>query len=447
VIRPRSKERIARTAVLVAGDFLIAWGGLYVIVELRRNVSLMFTKSLLPESKFVLDPVNVILFGFSLLAALVLSGFYHDRVTPRTRPSILVALLIQVALVAIGSTAFARPLPRTVLFTVPLVELLALPLWRWLLQVIAPIRGRETILLGAPHDIEEALAGLTVMGDRRIRVVDRVSPSIDTLADPALREKLREVGEVICVSPDADARVRLELLRIRGPRGYLMLASNTDALLASSMLGWIGDQPLVEVAVGCGYGVSAAVKRIIDVVIALLLTIVAAPVLIFTAIAIWIDDRGPVFIRQRRVGLGGEEFWMWKFRSMRGPAEPEPLATREALERSKHRVTRVGAFIRQYHVDELLQLLNVLNGDMSLVGPRPERPELVARILRDVPDFDLRCLVRPGMAGLAQVSSEYDSRPEVKLRYDLMYMCNWSIWLDLRLMLRAVSTSLSGTGL
>jgi lipopolysaccharide/colanic/teichoic acid biosynthesis glycosyltransferase len=447
VIRPRSKERIARTAVLAAGDFLIAWGGLAAVVELRRNVSVAFTKSLLPENKFVLDPPNVLLFGFSLLVALVLSGFYRDRVTPRTRPSILVAVLIQVALVAIGSTAIARPLPRTVLFAVPLIEILALPLWRWVLQAVAPIRGRDTILLGAAHDIEEAVTGLSLMGDRRIRVIDQISPSYEGLAEPALRKRLRDAGEVICVSPDTDPRVRLELLRIRGPRGFLMLASNADALLASSMLGWIGDQPLVEVAVGCGFGVSAAIKRSIDIVIALLLSIVAAPVVIFTAIAIWIDDRGPVFIRQKRVGLGGEEFWMWKFRSMRGPAEPEPLATREEIERSKDRLTRVGAFMRPYHLDELLQLLNVLSGDMSLVGPRPERPEIMARILRDVPDFDLRCLVRPGMAGLAQVSAEYDSRPEVKLRYDLMYMCNWSVWLDLRLMLRAVSTSLSGTGL
>ena len=102
--------------------------------------------------------------------------------------------------------------------------------------------------------------------------------------------------------------------------------------------------------------------------------------------------------------------------------------------------------LRRYHLDELPQLINVLCGEMSLVGPRPERPEIAARILRDLPDFDLRSLVRPGIAGLAQVSGEYDSRPEVKLRYDLMYMCGWSVWLDLRLLLRAVSSSLAGTG-
>ena len=120
---------------------------------------------------------------------------------------------------------------------------------------------------------------------------------------------------------------------------------------------------------------------------------------------------------------------MWKLRSMRDG-----------------KATRVGSLMRRYHIDELPQLLNVITGDMSLVGPRPERPDIADTIQRDVPDFDLRCLVRPGIAGLAQVSSEYDTHPDVKLRYDLMYMCDWSLMLDFRLLLRSVSTSLSGSG-
>src|SRR6185369_7343307 len=151
---------------------------------------------------------------------------------------------------------------------------------------------------------------------------------------------------------------------------------------ASRMLGWIGDQPLVEVGVSCGYGISAAVKRSIDLAGSVLMMIATAPLSILAAIAIKLDDGGPVLIRQSRVGLGGEPYGMWKFRSM-----------------ANDRVTRAGAFLRPYHLDELPQLLNVFSGDMSLVGPRPERPELVAEIMRDVPDFDLRCLVRPGIAG------------------------------------------------
>ncbi len=445
MIRPRSKERSLRTAATIAGDFLIGWGALAAIVELRRNVNFAFTQSLLPPEKFVLDAWNVLLFGASLLAALALSGFYHQRIGPRTRPSIVTALVIQTALAAIGSTALARPMPRTVLLAVPLIEVIALPLWRRLVRVVAPIRPRDAVLLGEPADIDEALADLKTNADRRIQVVKRAS-RLDQLADPTTRELLREVEEVIYVSPNADPRIRLELLRIRGPRGFLMLASHVDALLVSTILGWIGDQPLVEVSVACGFGFSAAVKRAVDVAGSALLILLSSPLWIVIAIATLIDSGRPIFIRQKRVGLGGLAYGMWKFRSMRGPADSQPPQTIEEIAAADGRVTRVGALLRRYHLDELPQLANVFAGDMSLVGPRPERPELVERILREVPDFDLRSLVRPGIAGLAQVSAEYETRPEVKLRYDLMYMCDWSIWLDFRLMLHAVSSSLAGTG-
>ncbi len=445
MIRPRSKERAARTALLVTGDLLIGWGALALVVELRRHVAIIFTTALLPVERFVLDPANIILFATSLIAALALSGFYHHRVTPRTRPSLVAALVIQLALTAIGSAALARPLPRTVLLAVPILEMAALPAWRRLLRLVAPIRPRETILLGAPDDIRDALAGLHFVGDQRIQLLE-TTVRLDELGDPEAQAMLRDVEEVICVSPYADPRLRLELLRIRGPRGFLMLASHVDALLASRMLGWIGDQPLVEVAVSCAYGLSAAIKRSIDIAGSAVLLILSAPVWLLASLAILADDGGPVLLRQKRVGLGGEPYGMWKFRSMRGEAATQPQHTSEQIAEGLNRVTRAGALLRRYHIDELPQLLNVLWGDMSLVGPRPERPELVETILRDVPDFDLRSLVRPGIAGLAQVSSEYDTRPEVKLRYDLMYMCDWSVWLDFRLMLRAVSSSLAGTG-
>jgi lipopolysaccharide/colanic/teichoic acid biosynthesis glycosyltransferase len=425
MIRPRSKERALRMGVVVAGDFLIAWGALRIAVALRRNVT------------FALDAPNIILFALSLIAALALSGFYRDRGDPRTHPSIITALVIQTLLVALGGTALVRPLPRTILVAVPLLELMALPLWRRLLRAVAPIRPRETILVGRRQDVDDALAGLRLARDRRIRVDETTSPALEQLGEPATQALLREVEEVILVSPDAEPRVRLDLLRIRGPRGFLMLASHVDALLASRMRGWIGDQPLVEVAVGCGYGFSAAVKRSIDVAGGVLLIVAGAPLWILAALAVWLDDGRPLLIRQMRVGIGGAPYGMWKFRSMRGPAEAPA---------SDDRLTRVGAFLRRYHIDELPQLLNVVSGEMSLVGPRPERPELVERILRDVPDFDLRSLVRPGIAGLAQVSAEYDTRPEVKLRYDLTYMCAWSVWLDLRLIVRALSSSLAGAG-
>jgi lipopolysaccharide/colanic/teichoic acid biosynthesis glycosyltransferase len=180
------------------------------------------------------------------------------------------------------------------------------------------------------------------------------------------------------------------------------------------------------------------VKRLMDVCVGTLLIVIAFPIALFTALAVWLDDRGPILIRQSRVGRGGVPFEMWKFRSMTMPHEGEGDGIA---------ITRVGSFLRRYRLDELPQLLNVLTGDMSLVGPRPERPEIVARILTDLPEFELRNLVRPGIAGLAQVSAKYDSSPAVKLRYDLTYMCDWSLRLDIRLLLSSVSASLAGSGL
>jgi lipopolysaccharide/colanic/teichoic acid biosynthesis glycosyltransferase len=428
MIRPSSKEAGLRTAAALVGDFFIAWGALALVVEIRRSVPLAFTRALLPPEKFALTPSTIVLFAGSFVVALGLSGFYRQRITPRTRPVLLTALFIQLAIVTLGGTALAAPLPRTIVFVVPLIEALALPLWRAMLRRALPVRPRGTVLVGSERDVEAATDSLRDSSDARVRVIAWATPT--QLADPAIRGGVREAEEVILVSTDGDPRLRLELLRVRGPRGYLLLASHADALLTSSVFGWIGDQPLVEIAVGCGYGISAVIKRTIDLVLSALLILLTGPLWILIAIAIWLEDRGPVTLRQERVGRGGVSFGMWKFRSMR-----------------EERVTKVGKLLRRYRMDELPQLVNVLTGDMSLVGPRPERPQIVARILTEVPDFDLRSLVRPGIAGLAQVSSEYETHPEVKLRYDLTYMCDWSLWLDLRLLLRSVSTSLSGSGI
>jgi lipopolysaccharide/colanic/teichoic acid biosynthesis glycosyltransferase len=447
LIRPGSGENAFRTALLVLGDFAVAGVTLAVAVYLRRNVPVPFTRTLLPADNLRLDATMLLLFGGSFVAALGLAGFYRRRVMPRARPILLIALLIQIALVTIGSTVLERPLPRTILLAVPLLEALAFPLWRSLQQRMWPVRPRDTVLVGDAPAIAAALAVLEDAADQRVRVVgyagagpaDVAVPWLGRLDQAEVRTAVREVEEVICVGSEAAPQGRLELLRIRGARGYLLLASPADALLISSVLGWMGDEPLIEVVIGCGYGIRAVVKRAIDITVASVLTALTLPLWTVVAAAIWLDDRGPIVLRQLRVGLGGAPFGMWKFRSMR---EARPGNG----QRDAERITRVGSFLRRYRVDELPQLINVIVGDMSLVGPRPEQPDIAERILCELPDFDLRCLVRPGIAGLAQILAEYDSRPAVKLRYDLTYMCSWSLWLDVRLLLSSVAAALSGSG-
>lgn len=448
MIRPGSRERSFRAAMIMLGDFAVAWASLAAVVYVRRTIPMRFTRALLAPEKLPLDALDVLLFGAAFLVGLGLAGFYRRRVMLRARPLIPVALLIQIAAVAIVASVFERPLPRTILFAVPLLEALLFPLWRSLQRKMWPVRPRETILVGEPMEIAAALAVLATAGDRRIRVIGYAGAGpaevgerwLGPLDDPRVREAVRDVEEVICVWSDAAPQGRLELLRIRGPRGYLLLASSADALLVSSVLGWMGDEPLIEVMIGCGFGARAIVKRSIDVVAAIVLAAVTLPLWIVIAAVVWLDDRGPILLRQMRLGRGGIPYAMWKFRSMR-----VPLAGVNG-QSDGERVTRVGSLLRRYRIDEMPQLINVITGDMSLVGPRPERPEIAERILEEVPDFDLRCLVRPGIAGLAQVLVEYDSRPAVKLRYDLTYMCSWSLWLDIRLMFLSIAAALSGSG-
>ena len=155
------------------------------------------------------------------------------------------------------------------------------------------------------------------------------------------------------------------------------------------------------------------------------------------ALAIRLEDGGPALYRQARLGRGGAVFGILKFRTMRVGAEAEtgPVWT----ERGDPRITRTGRVLRRFHLDELPQAVNILRGEMSLVGPRPERPELAARVERDVPGFSARLRVRPGVAGLAQTNGAGWRDPGLKLEYDNLYIDTMSPWLDLALCARCLA--------
>lgn len=174
----------------------------------------------------------------------------------------------------------------------------------------------------------------------------------------------------------------------------------------------------------------------------LLLAPVWVVVWIAIPIAIKLDDRGPVFYYQRRIGRNGKIFTVRKFRSMVFNAEKNTGAVWAS--RNDPRTTRIGRFLRHTALDELPQVINVLRGDMSLVGPRPERPELHEQINEETPGFDERLRVRPGMAGLAQVYGEYDLAPASKLAYDMQYIQSANILLDLKLLTLATLNSFLG---
>jgi sugar transferase (PEP-CTERM system associated) len=188
-------------------------------------------------------------------------------------------------------------------------------------------------------------------------------------------------------------------------------------------------------------------KRAFDLLACLLLLAVAWPVMLLTALLIRLEDGAPVFYRQTRIGLDDKPFDVIKFRSMRTDAE----ASGEAVWASQNdpRVTRVGAFIRKTRIDELPQLFNVLRGDMSFVGPRPERPMFVEELKCRIPFYEQRHRVKPGITGWAQLCYPYGASVQdakEKLQYDLYYLKNHSLLLDLIILLQTVEVVLVGEG-
>ena len=192
--------------------------------------------------------------------------------------------------------------------------------------------------------------------------------------------------------------------------------------------------------------VSRVIKRLVDILISAGGLLIMLPLFLLIAALIKIDSSGPAIYRQTRVGLHGRPFLIWKFRSMRQDAEKSGPQWAQA---DDPRISRVGRWLRKTRIDEFPQLINVLKGEMSLVGPRPERPVFVQELRNIIPYYDLRHTVRPGITGWAQVKFRYGASSEdahMKLQYDLYYVKRLSLALDMRILVQTTQVMLAGDG-
>ncbi|PJB29789.1 hypothetical protein CO110_03950 [Candidatus Desantisbacteria bacterium CG_4_9_14_3_um_filter_40_11] len=194
--------------------------------------------------------------------------------------------------------------------------------------------------------------------------------------------------------------------------------------------------PLIDVNIQPISGWNRSIKRGMDMVASLLTIIILSPFLLIVALLIKFDSSGPIIFSQERVGRDGNLFKIYKFRTMKTDAEQDtgPVLAKKDDER----ITKLGRFLRQTRIDEIPQCLNVLLGQMSLVGPRPERLFFVEQFKTTIPGYTKRFKVRPGITGLAQVNAGYDISPKSKLKYDLLYVKNYSLILDFKLMLKTL---------
>jgi exopolysaccharide biosynthesis polyprenyl glycosylphosphotransferase len=255
-------------------------------------------------------------------------------------------------------------------------------------------------------------------------------------------EVIDKVDSVIASSIKSEQEALLLLKAIEKGKDIFIKPKPADIVLHASKFLSLGSHPILYYSAPIISPAERFFKRIMDIIMGLIGSMITVILLPFIGAAIYIDSPGPIFYLQTRLGRNGKPFKVIKFRTMIPNAEKYTgavLATED-----DPRITKVGKFLRKTRLDELPQFFNVLIGDMSTVGPRPERPEMYKKIEKELPLFRMRLMVKPGITGLAQVYGEYDTPPEEKLTYDLIYILSRpKLPLDIRIILMTIKTMLT----
>lgn len=296
-------------------------------------------------------------------------------------------------------------------------------LFQWIYGVLFPPR-RLLVVYG----VRPVFSIMEKIGARDDKYVIGGSISIDEGIDKIMEKAKEFEGIVVGDVPSHDRNLILKKCYDSSIRVY-MIPKISDILVRSSTNLNLFDTPIL-LSKNEGLQIDQmAVKRFIDIVVSLIGIILTSPLFVMFGAAIHLADRGPIFYTQTRLTIDGKLFKIYKFRTMRVDAEKDGVA-RLAGE-GDNRITDVGKILRATRLDELPQLFNIIKGDMSLVGPRPERPEIAAEYMEDLPEFAMRLKMKAGLTGYAQVHGKYNTTPYDKLKLDLHYIRNYSLWMDL----------------
>lgn len=391
--------------------------------------------------------------GFILLAVY---GSYADRYRPLRET--FMNLVAAVGLLAIGVSALAFFLrgfafPRSVLIMAPLIQLALLSCWHGFNHLRRRKRRGvfQVLVIGDNPASPELLKKMerSVLGNRQLKMagwmpVDAVNPA--EALEPGFEDRVKagftagfDAADGILLLAGVPDTVRRILARNCAKTGKTLLCmpNPEDVLLAGAGVLQFGDVPVMVVDQSFRHQELQWLKRVLDVVFSLTALLVTIPFVILAILLVRLSGPGPVFFVQERVTRQGRVFRLVKFRTMVQHAE---IKTGPVLSiRNDPRVTPIGRFLRKSRLDELPQLWNILCGDMSLVGPRPERPMFVERFETEMPGYHLRHAVRSGLTGLAQVYGNYATSAGDKLVFDLIYIRDWSLLMDLQIVLRTVT--------
>ena len=289
---------------------------------------------------------------------------------------------------------------------------------------------KKTVVVFENIDSYLSLKGIRSI-DKRFNVVRTFNSAKTSLSE--LFEQIKSVDAVFLCGVPSDYRNEVVKFCIAQNKVAYVKPKISDTIIRGGRTIQLMNVPVYRCKRSDTSFVYQAVKRFFDIVLSLIAIIISSPFMLVTAACIKLYDGGPVFYRQVRLTLNGKEFKIIKFRSMIQNAEKDGVA--RLAGDSDDRITPVGKVIRKLRLDELPQLFNILSGDMSFVGPRPERPEIAAEYEKDMPEFALRLQVKAGLTGYAQVYGKYNTPPYDKVQMDLMYIAHQNILEDIKLML------------
>ena len=324
--------------------------------------------------------------------------------------------------------------------------------------LIAGILARRTVIVGSGKKAIKAsenilkypALGFRFLGFiRSSEPVEKLDPLLGNMAFLKSMVQKNTVDEIIIAPELNDPNLVVEVLTLANPPkvSVKIIPDLYDVISGQARTNQIYGFPLIDLNPHYFTPLEKLLKRSFDVFISILLLFLTLPITIITAIVIKLESHGPVFYKQERVGKDGIQFFMYKFRSMVQNAEK--LTGPTWAQKGDARITAVGRFIRKYRIDEIPQFINVLKGEMSAIGPRPERQFFIDKLKNEVPFYERRLRVKPGITGLAQVKHKYDTSIDdvyEKVKYDLYYIENMSFKMDVTILFHTVFTLLGGKG-
>jgi exopolysaccharide biosynthesis polyprenyl glycosylphosphotransferase len=415
-------------------DLLIVYGSIFLSYSILSQLELLENF----HENFQAFKIIMPFIGVFYLVLIYVFGLYsitRKNINELVYTVFLISVLMMIGIMGISFFVREQALafPRSVILLSTLFYFVLLSFWRVLIVFI----NRKV------HGIKK----ITIIGDKDLRLseaimnkyhrqykIENICTNFDISTD--FEAMIQSVDEVF-MSADVPQRIRRKILSfsINHKKEVFFLPEYFDLSIMGSTFNKLDDIPTYQINYIELSPEDEFLKRIVDIVLACIVSIIAFPFVIVFALMVKLDG-GPVIYSQERLTKGNKSFKILKFRTMIPDAEK--LSGPVLAGENDPRITKIGKLMRLIRMDELPQLINVFKGEMSFVGPRPERPFFVEQFEQEIPEYRYRSAVKAGLTGLAQLEGKYNTSVENKLRYDLIYINNYSLWQDLLIILRTV---------